>query len=149
MRDIAEIATRSQIRRGASARLYITHTAEAHTIMAAVHRQDRDDSEQLRLHALEKKLRALCDHVVRLVDDARGHESLAAREASLQLEAFAERRSKALEYLNVEHREPCCIQLGNLEKLLEALECSRKFFAAKAPSRIGNEISADRLGLVR
>ncbi len=117
--------------------------------MAAVHRQYREESEQLRLHALENKLRGLCDHVASLVDDAREHEPLATREASFQLEAFAERRSKALEYLIAEHHEPCCIQLGNLEKLLEALECSRKFFAAKAPVRVDNEISANRLGLVR
>lgn len=85
-------------------------------------------AEQLQLLALEQMLRALCEQVYRLVDVARSSRRLDSREANLQLQAFEERRTRALEFLDADRYEPCSTRIGNLEKLVEALDCSRAYF---------------------
>jgi hypothetical protein len=97
--------------------------------MAAVFEQEPPTAaEQLQLLAVEQMLRALCEQVYRLIDVARSNRRLDSREASLQLQAFEERRFKALEFLDSDRYEPCSTRIGNLEKLVEALDCSRAYF---------------------
>jgi hypothetical protein len=117
--------------------------------MAAVLEQQTEGSEQLQLYALQQMLRALCEHVARLVENANSCESLGTREADFQRQAFDERRGKALRHLNTEHREPIWMQIGDLERLIEAVDCSREFFVAKAPAINRTELSADWSVLVR
>lgn len=94
-----------------------------------------DLDEQREVEALEHVVRALCEHVARLVDAARFDERLGTREAHLQVAAFEERRRRALRALETDTREPCSIRIGNLEKLVDALDCSRLYFAAAGPER--------------
>lgn len=89
-------------------------------------------SEQDELAAHEQLVRALCEQVGRLIEAARSDDRLGTREARLQLAAFAERRQRALGVLDAPSDEPSWIRIGHLEKVVEALECSRVFFAAPA-----------------
>jgi len=103
--------------------------------MAAVLEPQRETlTEQDELAAVEQLARALCEQVARLIDTARSDDRLGTREARLQLAAFEERRQRALSVLDAPSGEPTSIRLGNLEKIAEALECSRAFFGTSANS---------------
>ena len=96
--------------------------------MAAVIEHPAEKSDQLQRRALEQMLESLVTHVVRLIDSAETTDQLATREAALQLEAFDERRRQAMSYLASERNEPDWLRVGNLERHVEALQCSREFF---------------------
>jgi len=107
--------------------------------MAAVLESHAEHSERQHLEVLEQMLEALCEHVARLIDEARTESRLGTREAAFQVEAFEERRSRALAYVAADSSEPAWIRIDKLEKLIEALECSRAFFSA----RVGPHIEPD------
>lgn len=94
--------------------------------MAAGLEQHTDDPEQSRLEALERMLAALCDEATRLADDCRTQPL--SRETELQLMALDERRNQAQACLRERDREPRQFRIGRLEKLVEALDCSRAYF---------------------
>jgi hypothetical protein len=91
-------------------------------------KQKTESPARLELRSLERMIDALCEHIERLTLDARSRGELATREHNLQLEAFAERRTQALQILKTvtcESHETC---ISRLERLMEALECSRAYF---------------------
>lgn len=100
---------------------------------AVLDRQDSDITAHLEARALEKMIAALCRDTERLANEASGRGELESREARLQLEAFAERRAEALERLQDAREEPAQMRIGRLEKLVEALDCSRSYFRGAAP----------------
>jgi hypothetical protein len=101
--------------------------------MAPISEPESADTTELReLDASAQRLRTLCEQVSRLIDGARSDDRLAAREARFQIAAFEERRQRALSLLDTRSREPYSIRLGNLEKIAEAVECSRAYFSAFA-----------------
>jgi hypothetical protein len=106
------------------------------TMSAVVGQRSSEHSEQLELEALEKMVGALCEHVGGLVGDASRQEDFDSRESYFQAQAFNERRIQARQLLETECREPVWIRIERLEKLIEALECSRGYFAA-APTPAG------------
>ena len=82
---------------------------------------------RLELHALERMVRALCEHTEQLLAEARARGALESREADLQMLAFGERRTEAMRLLDstsgwTESR------IARLEQLVKALDCSRAFF---------------------
>lgn len=100
--------------------------------------RDPDATRRMELRALEKMIRALCRHTEQLSREAEARGRLESREAELQLEAFAERRADAAQLLEAGASEPHPIRIARLEKLVEALECSRAYFrgaAAGKPSK--------------
>jgi hypothetical protein len=99
----------------------------------------RIDPETVRLEirALERMVRALCRHTELLSRAARERGALDSREAQFQLQAFDERRNDAVRALEPGAREPDSMRIARLEKLVEALECSRAYFRAPEP-RAGN-----------
>ena len=99
-------------------------------MVAIIEPQPADTTEQRELEALARLIGALCEQVGRLIDGARSDDRLGAREARFQIAVFEERRQRALGVLDTPSREPCSIRIGNLEKMVEALECSRAYFSA-------------------
>jgi hypothetical protein len=100
--------------------------------MAAVpHRQDPEITAELELRALERMIAARCEQIGRLAREARSRGDLSSREADLQLEVFAERRTLALRQLQTDSGEPLETRAARLESLLEALECSWEYFCPK------------------
>ena len=97
-------------------------------MVAVVHQQEPEATEQARLEALERMLGVMCDYLTELVEDRLEREALDSREARFQLEAFEERRNRALRFLAEEQPGPLAVKLGNLERLVEALECSWIYF---------------------
>lgn len=95
---------------------------------AVLDRQDPDTTEQLEARALEKMIAALCGHIEQLANAAGRRGDLGSREAEFQLQAFAERRSQALQQLQAPGRESHEIRIARLEKFVEALDCSRAYF---------------------
>lgn len=93
---------------------------------------DPDATRRMELRALEKMVRALCRHTEQLSREADARGELDSREAELQLEAFAERRGEAAQVLEPGAREPHALRVSRLEKLVEALECSRAYFRSPA-----------------
>ena len=69
-------------------------------MVAAVPQQHPDVTEQAQLEALEQMLGVMCEYLTGLVEDTLEGGALESREARLQLEAFEERRDRALEALN-------------------------------------------------
>lgn len=96
--------------------------------------RDPEVTERLELRALERMVRALCEYIELRAREARSHGELDSREAELQLEAFAERRSKALETLRGGVSEPAETRIARLERAIEALDCSRSYFCAGKPA---------------
>jgi hypothetical protein len=96
--------------------------------MAAV--LDREDPETAYLEerALKRMARVLCEHIECLAREARLRGELRSREAQFQLEVFAERRAQAEQVLQAESSETCEIRISRLQKLVEALDCSRSYF---------------------
>lgn len=91
--------------------------------------RDPDATRRMELRALEKMVRALCRHTEQLCREAEARGELDSREAELQLEAFAERRAEAAQQLlEAGNGESHPIRIARLEKLVEALECSRSYF---------------------
>lgn len=82
----------------------------------------------LELRALEKMARALCEHSRQLLARARERGALSSREASFQVEVFAERCAQAGELLKVENAPVQESRIARFEKLVGALECSRGYF---------------------
>src|SRR5690606_30462566 len=98
------------------------------TTMSKVASRDPDTTAHLELRALEKMIRALCRHGELLVRGARARGALESREGEFQLRAFEERRSEAGRLLDDAGTEPRSMRIGRLERLAEALECSRDYF---------------------
>jgi hypothetical protein len=95
--------------------------------------RDPETTARLELNALEKMIGALCRHTEQLVADAQSRGSLNAREAALQLEAFAERRTQAEQLLAADSHEPAETRIARLERLAQALDSSRAYFRAGEP----------------
>lgn len=93
--------------------------------------QDPEITARLELRALERMVSALCEHTELLSHDLRGREDT-SREADLQLQAFEERRAQALEALRVRTGETCETRITRLQKMVEALDCSRAYFRPEA-----------------
>lgn len=81
----------------------------------------------LEARALEGMARALREHARQLMEAARVRGALFSREASLQMQVFAERCAQADEVLQsggaVDES-----RIARLEQLISALECSRDYF---------------------
>lgn len=92
-----------------------------------------DTTAQLELRALERLIGALCEHTELLCRDARAYRGSKSREIELQLQVFDERRSQALEALETDRGEPCETRIARLQKLAEALDCSRAYFRPDTP----------------
>lgn len=82
----------------------------------------------LEARALERMARALCEHSKQLLAAARTRGALGSREASLQVEVFAERCNQVGELLETDAAPVQESRLARLEKLVGALECSRGYF---------------------
>jgi hypothetical protein len=82
----------------------------------------------LELRALERMARALCEDSRQLLARARERGALSSREASFQVEVFAERCAQAGELLKVENAPVQESRIARFEKLVGALECSRGYF---------------------
>lgn len=83
---------------------------------------------RLEMNALEKMARALCEHTQQLLAAARTRGALHTREASLQVEVFAERCAKAGELLQAADAPAQESRIARLQQLVEALACSREYF---------------------
>lgn len=94
-------------------------------------RQNSQSTAQLELRALERMIKARCEQIDRWAQAALSRGDLASREDDFQLQAFAERRTKALEQLGASLGEPREARIGRLERLVEALECSWAYFRSK------------------
>lgn len=92
------------------------------------YREDVETTERLELRALERMIVALCEHIERVTCDARSRGALRSREADFQLQVFAERRAQAKETLETAAKEPYPTRVGRLERMVEALDCSRDYF---------------------
>lgn len=103
-------------------------------MVAAVSQHDPEVADQARLEALEHMLGVMCEYLTGLVEDTREGGALDTREARLQLEAFEERRARALETLSDTQYGPLPVKIGKLERLVEALECSWVYFKGLAES---------------
>ena len=90
--------------------------------------QHPDTTAHLELVALEKMTGALCEYIERLTRDAQARQDFESREADLQLRVFEERRTQALELLEVHSCEPREMRIARLQKAVEALDCSRDYF---------------------
>jgi hypothetical protein len=83
---------------------------------------------RLETRALEKMARALCEHSRQLLAAARARGALGSREAGFQVEVFAERCAQAGELLEAGDAPVQESRTARLEKLVNALECSRGYF---------------------
>jgi len=112
-------------------------------MVVVTQQQDSELTECAQLEALERMLGALCDYLTDLVDEKLKREDLESREARFQLEAFEERRNRALKYLQNQRGEPLQVRIGNLRRLVEALECSWLYFNGLAEAAGIFEDSSD------
>jgi uncharacterized membrane protein YccC len=99
---------------------------------AIANRRYTETTAQLELRALEKMIGALCAYIERLAGDARAGGRLRSREAELQVEVFAERRQKALQQLKADTSEALETRIARLDRVVEALDCSRDYFFSAA-----------------
>ena len=113
-------------------------------MVAAVSQLAPAVTDEARLEALEHMLGVMCEYLTGLVEDTLDGAALQSREARLQLEAFEERRDRALDTLNNEQTGPLPVKIGKLEHLVEALECSWVYFRSLAESAGIFEASAGR-----
>ncbi len=102
-------------------------------VAAVIDNGDFETTARLELRALERMARALCEHTEQLTSEARTRGALGSREASLQLLVFDERRTQAMQLLDAPVR---CqeTQIARLERIVEALSCSREFFLRACPA---------------
>ncbi len=82
----------------------------------------------LEARALERMAHVLCEHSRQLLAAARERGALRSREADLQVEVFAERCAQASELLQAADAPVRESRIARLEKLVNALECSRGYF---------------------
>ena len=85
---------------------------------------------------LQSTIEVLCEHVELLIREAHRLGRLRTREASLQLQAFGERKANALRLCATSSDEPWQIRVVRYEHHVAALECSRQFFSAALPSAL-------------
>ena len=85
-------------------------------------------SARLEVRALERLIGALCEDIGRMICDSRSSPQHESRERVLQLEVFAERSAQALQLLEPNACESQETRISRLEKLMEAIECSRAYF---------------------
>jgi hypothetical protein len=104
--------------------------------------RDADATAALELRALEKLIRARCEQIQGLANEAGARGGLHSRESELQLEAFRERSEKALQALETVSSESREIRIARLEDLAQALECSGDFFRAAIGSNAPAEAGA-------
>ena len=90
--------------------------------------QHPETTAHLELIALEKMTGALCEYIERLTRNAPTRKRFESREADLQLRVFEERRTQALELLEVHSCEPRETRIARLQKAVEALDCSCDYF---------------------
>jgi succinate dehydrogenase flavin-adding protein (antitoxin of CptAB toxin-antitoxin module) len=120
------------------------------TVMATIlDQQDTETTARLELRALERMLGVLCEHIERLTHDARSRGELASREADLQLQAFAERRTQAVQLLHTDASEPQEQRIARLERVVEALDCSLAYFRPGGPDTDDSEDPANWSILLR
>lgn len=100
------------------------------TPMAAVSKQHAEDTEERELRALERVLETLCADTTLLTDDLRTEAASPSRETELQLMAFEERLAQAKTCLGRGSHEAHEFRAARLERLIEALECSRRYFSS-------------------
>ena len=98
--------------------------------MAAVSKQHADNPEERELRALERVLETLCADTTLLTDDLRTESASPSRETQLQLLAFEERLAQAAICLAHANHEAHEFRAARLEGLIEALECSRRYFSS-------------------
>ncbi len=82
----------------------------------------------LEQRALERMAHVLCEHSRQLLATARARGALGTREAGFQVEVFAERCAQAGELLQATASPVQESRIARLEKLINALECSRGYF---------------------
>ena len=92
------------------------------------HKRRRDTADDSEIDALEKMLRARCRQIESMAESAGVEEPDRSREKDLQIQAFTERRAQAMQQLASGSEEPRNTRVARLERLLEALDCSREFF---------------------
>jgi hypothetical protein len=102
---------------------------EAH-VTATLDPHDADTTQRLEQRALERMLAAMCRQIdlacPKVVDADR-----ASREAALQHAAYLERRQQALSTAQSVGNEPHHIRVARLERLVNALQCSRAYFCGE------------------
>lgn len=91
-------------------------------------RQDSDSTPGLELRALKRMIGARCEQIERWAREALSRGELDSRESNFQLQVFTERRGQALDQIENDSGEPLETRAARLERLLEALECSRAYF---------------------
>ena len=102
-------------------------------------------TEQAELEWLERTLVEMCEHLAELVEKALERGAVESRETRLQLEAFEERRDRATEVLTDTQDGPLPVKIGNLERIVEALECSWAYFSSLAEAASFNDDSTVRI----
>ncbi len=112
---------------------------------ALVRDQEPEVTEQARLEALERVLNEMCAHLTELVEKTLEIDALDSRETRLQREAFEERRDRAREILTDTRDRPLPVKIGNLERIVEALECSSAYFSRRAEVTGVREDLSDRI----
>ena len=94
--------------------------------------EDPDATTRLELRALERMAEVLCEYVEQM---SRAVQSRNSRETDLQMAVFAERREAARRVLEQRTQEPAEMRIARLQKLVEALDCSRAFFGREEQVR--------------
>jgi hypothetical protein len=90
-------------------------------------RRDADMTQRLEQRALERMLTVMCtqiDQACRCMNEI----GTSSREAALQHAAYLERREQALCVAKSSSNEPHHIRVAKLERMVNALQCSREYF---------------------
>jgi hypothetical protein len=74
----------------------------------------------------------LCEHLDQLIANFHETGRRASRESDLQMAAFAERRDSIRRFFASNTTEPTETRIARLEKLVDALNCSRSYFGSLA-----------------
>lgn len=90
--------------------------------------EDPEATTRLELRALERMAEVLCEYVEQLANQIRQRGQSRSRETDLQLAVFVERRAAAERALASRLPEPAEIRIARLQKVVDALDCSRAFF---------------------
>lgn len=93
----------------------------------ALDQHDTDTTQRLEQRALERMLTAMCRQIDMACRKTAGADT-ASREAALQHAAYLERRQQALSTAQSAASEPHHIRVARLERLVNALQCSRAYF---------------------
>jgi LPS O-antigen subunit length determinant protein (WzzB/FepE family) len=94
--------------------------------------EDPEATTRLELRALERMAEVLCEYVDQMSQRVKSRDS---RETDLQIAVFAERRAAARQALEQRAHEPAEMRIARLQKLVEALDCSRAFFGRATQPR--------------